>query len=108
MHNGMLATIIEYRKSTDMDIQFEDGKIRYGVQYEKFQRGSVLHPDKTKEAKAQRRAGETRMMNCGKKATIIAYRTSHDIDVQFEDGVVVYNKKYSKFQNGSVGYPSSL
>ena len=42
MHNGMLATIIEYRKSTDMDIQFEDGKIRYGVQYEKFQRGGFF------------------------------------------------------------------
>ena len=73
-----------------------------------FNEEVFLHPDKTKEAKAQRRIGETRMMNCGKKATIITYRTSHDIDVQFEDGVVVYNKKYSMFQNGSIGYPLNL
>ena len=108
MNCGLWATIIAYKNQYNMDIQFEDGKIRYGVQYEKFQRGSVLHPDKTKEAKAQRRIGETRIMNCGKKATIIAYRTSHDIDVQFEDGVIVYNKKYSRFQKGSVVYPLNL
>lgn len=108
MNCGLWATIIAYKNQYNMDIQFEDGKIRYGVQYEKFQRGSILHPDETKEAKAQRRMGETRMMNCGKKATIIAYRTSHDIDVQFEDGVIVCNKKYSRFQNGSVGYPLGL
>lgn len=105
MNCGHQATIIAYRNQHDMDIQFEDGEIRYGVQYEKFQRGSVLHPNETKEAKARNRIGETRMMNCGKEATIIIYRNSHDIDVEFEDGTIVQHKKYSRFKDGSIGYP---
>ena len=33
------------------------------------------------------RFGETRMMNCGMKATIIRYGNNGDIDVRFEDGL---------------------
>ena len=36
--------------------------------------------------------GETRIMNCGMEATCIAYRGTHDIDVQFEDGTIVEHK----------------
>ena len=107
MSCGQKATIIKYRNQYDMDIQFDDGEIRSGVQYEKFKRGSVLHPTATKEAKASSRIGETRMMNCGLSATIIAYRTSHDIDVQFEDGMIVEHRKYSRFQAGAIGYPKT-
>lgn len=35
------------------------------------------------------KVGEIRTMNCGMKATIIQYRKSIDIDVQFEDGYIV-------------------
>ena len=31
-------------------------------------------------------------MNCGMEATCIAYRGTHDIDVQFEDGTIVEHK----------------
>lgn len=105
MKCGLKATIIEYRNQYDIDIQFEDGVIRTSVQYDKFLRGGVLHPNLTKEAKAKSRIGETRIMNCGKQAKIIAYRSSHDIDVEFEDGTVVKHKKYSRFVDGAIGYP---
>lgn len=39
------------------------------------------------------RLGETRMMNCGMEATIIRYGKYSDIDVRFEDGVIVEHKR---------------
>lgn len=41
----------------------------------------------------------------GKTIKIIGYRNSHDIDVQFEDGVIVENKCLSDFYNGYIRYP---
>ena len=107
MNCGQYAKIIAYRNQHDMDVKFEDGSIRKGIQYEKFQRGSVSHPRETKDAKAHSRIGESKMMNCGMKAKIIVYRNSHDIDVEFEDGKIAEHKKYSRFQAGSIGYPKT-
>ena len=50
------------------------------------------------------RVGETRMMNCGMKATIIRYGKAIDIDVRFEDGTVVKHKSYSKFKKGGIAH----
>ena len=52
------------------------------------------------------RIGQTKTMNNGLKATIIQYRSAHDIDVQFEDGTIVKNKVYSRFKAGFVGHPT--
>ena len=52
------------------------------------------------------RLGETRMMNCGMKATIIRYGKAIDIDVRFEDGTVVKHKSYGKFQKGGIANPN--
>lgn len=49
------------------------------------------------------RLGETRVMNCGKKATIIRYDGSSNISVKFEDGIVVKNTTYSRFMRGTIG-----
>ena len=35
--------------------------------------------------------------------TIIAYRSTQDIDVRFEDGYVAYNKSYDSFKKGKIG-----
>ena len=47
--------------------------------------------------------GETRIMNCGMEATCIAYRGTHDIDVQFEDGTIVEHKSKVSFVRGQIG-----
>lgn len=44
------------------------------------------------------RVGETQMMNCGMRATIIRYREYADIDVRFEDGTVAEHKRYDIFR----------
>lgn len=52
------------------------------------------------------RVGETRVMNCGMKATIIRYGGYNDIDVRFEDGVIVEHKRYRAFENGNIANPN--
>lgn len=34
--------------------------------------------------------------------TIVRYKNRHDIDIQFEDGSVTYNKDYCNFKNGAI------
>jgi len=48
------------------------------------------------------RFGEMNIMKCGLKAVIIRYGGSEDIDVMFENGTVVKNKRYERFKNGSL------
>lgn len=51
------------------------------------------------------RTGEVRIMNNGLKATITTYRTTRDIDIEFENGILVNNKYYRHFNTGSVDLP---
>lgn len=50
----------------------------------------------------ENKIGETRLMNCGQYAKIIKYEGCNNIDVEFEDGYVAYNKGYSHFKNGRI------
>ena len=108
MNSGYKATVVRYANFRDIDVQFEDGKVRYNVDYGTFKSGKLRPPDEvnTRVYNANRRVGETNIMNNGKKATIIAYRCSSDIDIQFECGAIVTNREYADFKKGSIGYPS--
>ena len=53
------------------------------------------------------RLGETKMMNCGMKATIVRYGKYSDIDVRFEDGAVVEHKGYNAFKKGNIAHPNT-
>ena len=55
--------------------------------------------------RVKNRVGEVRYNNQGEKMTIIAYRGCKDIDVQFEDGVIIYNRNYGKFKEGKMKHP---
>ena len=107
-NNGMKMTIIKYRKSYDIDIQFEDGTIVYNKKYSAFKRGVIKHPniDAQNVKIVTERTGKTRMMNCGLKATIINYHNCDNIDVQFEDGTIVYNRSYHTFNKGATKHPN--
>lgn len=50
------------------------------------------------------RTGESRIMNNGFRATIIGYRNANDIDVEFENGRRVFNKKHSHFLCGKISF----
>lgn len=106
--NGQKMTIIAYRKNNDIDVQFEDGTIVYNKSYSYFKKGTIRNPNKRKLSRKSKskRIGETSISKMGQKLTIINYRNCDDIDVQFEDGTIVYNKKYEKFKSGSIENPN--
>ena len=102
MNCEMEATIIRYNTSKDFDVRFEDGAIATCKDYRRFRKGGIAHPSTTAEG----RLVETRMMNCGMKATIIRYGKYSDIDVRFEDGAVAKNKTYRAFKKGTIANPN--
>ena len=98
--NGQKMTIIEYRGCNDIDVQFEDGTVVEHREYKAFLSGTISNPNN-----GLRHIGEERIARNGLKIKIIAYRNSHDIDVEFEDGTIVENKDYYSFYIGNIGYP---
>ncbi len=108
MNCRMRATIIAARTVNDIDVQFEDGTIvEHRTKYSFFS-GSISNPKigkyygRTLEASI---LGETRKMNCGINATVVAFRSSEDIDIQFEDGVIVSSRTKNQFQLGNIAHP---
>ena len=97
----MEATIIRYGSATDIDVRFEDGAIAKCKGYKEFKKGGIANSN----MKASR-LGETQMMKCGMKATIIRYENSRDIDVCFEDGTMIEHKAYDNFKKGEIAHES--
>lgn len=98
--NGMQMKIINYRHSNNIDIQFEDGTIVYNKQYSNFKEGLIKHPNINNKLKD--RTGETSIASNGMQMKIIKYRNCEDIDIQFEDGNVIFHRSYKSFKNGSI------
>ena len=106
--NGQKMTIIAYRSAQDIDIRFEDGYVTYNKHYNSFKAGTIKNPNKPfTQLKTDIRIGETSVANNGQVMTIIAYRRASDIDIQFEDGYVAYNKSYYAFKEGRIENPNT-
>ncbi len=106
MNCGMQATIIAYRSAIDMDIQFEDGYIAMHVPYSSFKKGCVANKNiKISQYKANKHIGETVQAKCGLQMELITYKNGKDIDIRFEDGVIVNGVSYYNFCKGSVEHP---
>ena len=100
---GLKMTIIKYRNSTDIDVQFEDGTIVKHKTYSNFKIGAITNPNYNEYINS--RIGETNISNQGLKMTIIKYKSYRDIDVQFEDGTIVEHRSYNDFKKGTVKHP---
>ena len=85
----------------NLTVKFEDGQIRYNVNYSNFLKGCVSHPCINPQMKSIR-LGEKRLMNCGMYAEIVAYRNAKDIDVLFEDDTLFIHKSYGEFVKGAI------
>lgn len=105
MSNGMDAEIIAYRGNKNIDVKFSDGFIHKHVAYRAFCNGNVSNPNKPFGYIRYDHEGESKLMNCGHVATIIAYRLYNDIDIQFEDGTIVRNRTYQQFSAGRIRKP---
>lgn len=104
MNCGIEATIIRYESAKDMDVCFKDGAIVEHRKYDSFKRGEIANLNM--KVSAKNRLGETRMMNCGMKATIIRYGNAGDIDVRFEDRAIAKRKGYREFKKGKIANPN--
>ena len=104
--NGQKMTIIAYRNSKDVDVQFEDGSVIEHIRYDAFKNGQVANPEELSPFNNINpydfRVGESAINSNGNKMTLVEYRNANDIDVQFEDGTVVQHKKYSHFKKGRI------
>lgn len=112
--NGMMMTIIAYRRNDDIDVQFEDGYIATGRTYDMFKQGRIGNPNVSREYwKRNRdvksfRVGETNRAKNGQMMTIVAYRRCDDIDVLFEDGYLAEHRQYTSFLTGEILNPNAV
>ena len=103
MNNGQEAAIVCYRSATDIDVRFTVGYIAKHVTYSNFKRGGISNPNISLK---KQRLGECRFMNNGMKATITRYNKATDLEIKFEDGLVVSCYNYNNFRNGLISHPS--
>lgn len=103
---GLSYTVIAYRNHKDIDVQFEDGLIIEHIPATRLNQNTLNHPDypivTVKRTPKNRRLGETKLNNQGRKMTVVRYRVDSDIDVQFENGFVVEHTQYQLFERGTI------
>lgn len=109
MKCGMLCTVIEDKGSRDITVQFEDGTIVEHIRRSYFTSKSIANPKLGKNYSRIHSSsilGQTKMMKCGMKCTVIKDIGGHNITVQFEDGTINGNCDRNGFARGSLINPS--
>lgn len=100
MNCGLNATIVAYRNTDNIDVQFENNEIVYNKCYGDFKNGNI------RSKLFVSHIHETRIMNNGLRATIIAYRNYLDIDIKFNDnGLIKKCCRYDHFKNNTIKCP---
>ena len=106
-NNGMLMTIIVYRTSVDIDVQFEDGYVSHNKAYGSFKNGCIGHPKVNSVLiNNKKRIGEKKIANNGMEMEIVEYHGTNDITIVFSDGTKTSNKSYDAFCAGEIGNPN--
>lgn len=104
MSNGMEAEVIKYRSHRDIDIKFEDGKIRTGCFYSCFKDGQIGYY--SREEIKKKREGEFFENNYEETYRIVEYNGDREIIVEFQDEFKARIKTtYSNAKTGSVRNP---
>lgn len=101
---GLKMWIKDYRKTNDIDIEFEDGFISYHKSYSNFKIGQIFNSN-FKASDFKDRTGEINYNKYGSKMTIIEYNGTKDIVVKFDNGDYTIRKTYGEFKNGSISNP---
>ena len=105
---GWEMKIINWNGYDDIDIEFTyDGLIKEHVSYNDFKKGTISHPkySNINEDELQERLNTVIKTKDGHTGRIINYRNASDIDIEFEDGEILYHKSFSNIKSGRVGYP---
>lgn len=103
-NNGQYMKIINYKGSTDFDVQFEDGTEVHCNNYQAFITGMIGNPNikMGKKKPLCSRIGEEEINVDGQKMKIVDYRNHRDLDVIFEDGTIIRHVRYFSFKAGMV------
>ena len=102
-NKGLEMEIIACRNNNDIDVLFKnDGTILEHKKFCHFKNGTMQHP-KQKEFDY---IGKENVNVRGFKMKIIAYRSNDDIDVEFENLGIVYNKRLWDFNSGQLSEPT--
>jgi len=111
-NNGMKMTIIAAKSPDDIDVQFADGTIVTNKAYGSFVKGQIRNPSiqhanglLRMDTQISDRIGKVTKACNGQAMTIVAYRGANDIDVKFEDGVIVQHASYNCFKRGEIRNP---
>lgn len=106
--NGLMMTIIAYRKYDDLDIQFEDGIIVTNKQYGAFKRGDIQHPSINARVQIAKKKylGQTYITNSGLTMEVIDYEGNDDVTILFKNtDITVKHKKMRAVKKGEIGLP---
>lgn len=113
MRNGQIAEIIEYNGCNDITIRFEDGTEVAHRAYKQFNIGEIKNPNvpvqsygKTPRNKNDDKVGESIRNKAGLLLTIVKYQNAHNVDVRFENGIVLLKRAYFHFKNGDIKMPT--
>lgn len=101
--NGLVAEIIKYCSERDITVQFDDGTVVEKVRYSNFKSGNIKNPNVSKNPSVPpmtERLGQT-FSKKGYTCTIIEYKSTRDVTVQFDSGEVV-KTTYRRFKDRSV------
>ncbi len=99
---GLHMTITRYKNSNEMDVFVEETKRTITNRgYRDFKAGQIIDNDYEKETLLS----EVKFMKCGLTAKIIEYRAFGDVDIEFEDGVIIRNKNLRSFNDGRALHP---
>ena len=109
MKSGMKYTVIEDLGKTKITVQFEDGTIKENCSRDSYFKGSIIHPLLGRGyaySKKNSILGQTKLMKCGMKCTVIEDNSADDITVRFEDGTIVKHKIRHAFQHRGIMNPN--
>ena len=114
-NNGLVMTIVEYNSSMNISVQFETGEIVRNKTYSNFTRGNIGLPNKQRKyghileierATSGSHIGDKVTRPDGTTITIIAFRNSADLDVQFDDGTIVSHRTWQMFNEDKIQNPN--
>ena len=100
----MYMTITCYRKSRDIDVEFEDGSVKKHASYDDFLTG-LIYPEGWDHSRKNERIGLHKITNQGFGITVTGYTNSNLADFTFDDGTKVCGRQFRSFANGSITYP---
>ena len=98
---GQTAEVIADRGSEDLDVRFDNGRVRKHVKLSNLKKG-IVKPLNRADKFREEHIGEERNMKCGRMAKITEIVSAKDISVQFETGEVREHIVYANFKSGSV------